>query len=138
MPTAGLTNLNELLAALEPLLDTEEFVFCSMSFAEVANHADLRPFATIAEHEGLTLVVRRSGADSHKLKYASTFRRITLQVHSSLDSVGLTAAVSTELAQIGISANMIAGYFHDHVFVAADRADDAIDCLKQLSARYRN
>jgi len=137
MQSTALTNLNELLASLEPNLDSEEFVFCTIPVHEMADHAGLRPFATVAEREGITLVVRRSGADAHHLKYTSCFCRITLQVHSSLDAVGLTAAVSTELTKAGISANIIAGFFHDHVFVSAERATDAVTCLKALSARYQ-
>jgi hypothetical protein len=136
-PNPALSNLNEMLASLDPLLDSEEFVFCTMPIHEMANYAGLRPFATIAEQEGLTLVVRRSGADAHKLSYDSRFQRITLQVHSSLDAVGLTAAVSSELTRVGICANIIAGYFHDHIFVAADRANEAMNCLNALSARYQ-
>ena len=54
---------------------------------------------------------------------------LTLEVHSSLESVGLTAAVSARLAARGIACNVIAGYHHDHLLVPVARADDAIEAL---------
>ena len=64
-------------------------------------------------------------------------RRITLTVHSSLEAVGLTAAVATCLAQAGISANVVAAYHHDHVFVPEADAETAVQALRQLQQRYR-
>ena len=55
--------------------------------------------------------------------------RIFLGVHSSLEAVGLTAVLSSRLAEAGISANVVAGLFHDHLFVPWDRREEAIDCL---------
>jgi hypothetical protein len=55
-------------------------------------------------------------------------------MHSSLEAVGLTAAVATALAARGIAANVIAGARHDHVFVPAARADDALAALRDLAA----
>ncbi|MDX6678336.1 MAG: uncharacterized protein QOE31_2388 [Solirubrobacteraceae bacterium] len=75
----------------------------------------------------------RDQADRAGLPYDGDFARITLRVHSALDAVGLTAAISAALAARGISANVIAGHHHDHVFVPADRAQDAIAALKELS-----
>lgn len=63
-------------------------------------------------------------------------RQITLTVHSSLDAVGLTAAFATELTRHGISANVVAGYYHDHIFVAEKDAERAVAALEALSSRY--
>ena len=65
--------------------------------------------------------------------YESIFKCITLKVHSSLETVGLTAAVSNKLAERGISANVIAAYFHDHIFVQAEKADVALSALNEFS-----
>lgn len=62
----------------------------------------------------------------------STFKRITLSVYSSLEAVGLTAAVASALAKERISANVIAAYHHDHVFVPADKANQAVQILTKL------
>ena len=59
--------------------------------------------------------------------------RITLGVHSSLAAVGLTARVAESLTAHGISANMVAAFHHDHVFVPWDRRDEALIILDNLS-----
>jgi len=64
-------------------------------------------------------------AEKVQLAYKGKFKQITLRVHSSLDTVGLTAAVATKLASYGISANVVAAYYHDHVFVQTEKADSA-------------
>ena len=89
---------------------------------------------TVAEPEGRTLVLPRERAASLGLAYGFVASWITLRVHSSLDAVGLTAAVATALAAEGISANVVAGYYHDHVFVPWVRASDALDALRALGA----
>jgi len=118
---------------MSPELVEGEFVFCSIENARYGDYADLAPFASIKENEGLTLVVEKTIADEAGLHYESVFRGITLQVHSSLEAVGLTAAVASRLAQEGISANMIAGYYHDHLFVPWESRQQALAELQELS-----
>lgn len=67
-------------------------------------------------------------------EYESLFKQITLTVYSSLDALGLTAAVARKLASHGISANVVAAYYHDHIFVQKEKADEALLALKELSA----
>ena len=129
----GATDLQKMLNSLEPRLRDGEFVFCSFENARYGDHAHLEPVGSCAEAEGLTLVVPRTKADEHSVPYASVFRCITLSVHSSLDAVGLTAAFAKRLTEHGISANVLAGYFHDHIFVQADHAQRALDALRDLS-----
>lgn len=93
----------------------------------------LEPIATFIESEGLTLVLTKDKADESGLNYEGIFRQITLAVHSSLQAVGLTAAVSTKLTAKGISANVIAAYYYDHVFVPSDKAEAALRALKELN-----
>ena len=59
---------------------------------------------------------------------------ITLRVHSDLAAVGLTAAFARALADAGIACNVVAGVHHDHLFVPADRAGDALAALRALQA----
>ena len=129
---AGERNLNELLKTMSPVLIEGEYVFCSFENAGYGDHADKQPIAAVAENEGITLVIPKSKADEFKLNYESVFRGITLMVHSSLEAVGLTAAFSRKLTEHGISANVIAGYYHDHIFVQAKDAENAMVALNEL------
>ena len=129
----GETDLSILLASMSPVLLDQEFVFLSFKDARYGDYAQLEPIAAFLESEGLTLVVSKAIADSHALAYESIFKAITLEVHSSLDAVGLTATFATKLSDGGISANVIAAYYHDHIFVQSCDADRAIIALKQLT-----
>ncbi|SMO86983.1 ACT domain-containing protein [Gracilimonas mengyeensis] len=121
---AGITKLDELLKSMSPRLLEPEMVFCSVS-GDLKEYVSLSPVASFAEAEGLTLVLEKSEALKAGLSFEGTFRQITLTVHSSLEAVGLTAAVSNKLASKGISANVIAAFYHDHIFVQSDKADAA-------------
>ena len=129
----GETDLRALLAGMSPRLLADEYVFCSFPGSQYGDHRQLQPIATMVEEEGLSLVVPRARVDKAGLEYASVMRCIGLQIHSSLEAVGLTAAFASALADKGISANVVAGYHHDHIFVAAGDADRAITTLKALS-----
>ena len=61
----------------------------------------------------------------------SRYSAKSLMIHSSLDAVGLTAAVASRLADHGISANVVAGYYHDHIFVPVEAAEQALGALKE-------
>ena len=134
---SGEENLDKLLASMSPELIDSEFVFFTFSDARYGDHARLEPVAAVSETEGMTLVVPRSKADEYGLEYESVFRGITLSVHSSLEAVGLTAAFSSKLAEHGISANVIAGYFHDHIFVPRGDAEMALSALAELAQGSR-
>ncbi len=133
----GGKDLRRLLAALEPRLLPEEYVFCTQAGARTDALGDLPALATFREEEGLSLVLRRSLADSRGLRYGPVMRCVSLAVHSALDAVGLTAAVAGALARQGISANVVAAYHHDHVFVPAVRAQEALEILRGLSRSQR-
>ncbi|MEX3073076.1 ACT domain-containing protein [Vibrio alginolyticus] len=129
---AGITNLDELLKSLSPKLLEPKFVFCSVN-GELKDYLPLDIVATFKEKEGLTLVLEKSVAIEAGLSFERTFKQITLTVHSSLEAVGLTAAVATKLASKGISANVIAAYYHDHIFVQSSKANAALKALRELS-----
>jgi uncharacterized protein len=129
----GITELAQLLASMKPELSQDEFVFCSVNGTFEA-YVHLAPLATFSEAEGLTLVLTKSAASGAGLAFEQCFKRITLTVHSSLDAVGLTAAVATKLTTKGISANVIAAYYHDHIFVPSAKAEQALLALEELSA----
>lgn len=128
------TDLHELIANLRPHRHEGAYVFCTVAGAAYGARAELAPFAAIAEPEGLTLVIARERADRAGLAYEGSFALITLRVFSSLQAVGLTAAVASRLAERGIAANVVAGFFHDHVLVPLERADEAMAALEAMAA----
>lgn len=129
----GETDLAKLLSTMSPVLFPQTYVYCTVAYRDAARYEALEPLATYREDEGLTLVVTRAAADGARLGYGPLLRRITLNVHSALEAVGLTAAVSAALTREGISANVIAAYYHDHVFVPEADAERALDALRALT-----
>lgn len=125
----GETDLAVLLRSMEPELRGRDWGFAVAD----AVPQGMAPFAVIAEDEGLTVVASMAALDAAGLRPEGPMARISLTVHSSLQAVGLTAAFATALGQAGISANVIAGFHHDHIFVAAADADRAMTVLKALS-----
>ena len=132
---AGEEDLGKLLAAMQPELQPGTYVFATIEGHDIP--AGLEPIGTFRESEGTTLILPAHDAGHPAIVASKPMRQITLTVHSSLDAVGLTAAFATELARHGISANVVAGYYHDHIFVAAGDAERAVAALEGLSARYR-
>lgn len=131
-PPVGESNLETLLATLQPELQPTMFVFCTIG-PEVALPQGLSYVCQFSEQEGTTLILPQAEADRAHLPYHYRCRQITLKVHSSLAAVGLLATVTQALAAEGISGNVVSAYFHDHLFVPCDRATDAIACLEQIA-----
>ena len=128
----AITDLDVLLKSISPELIDGNYVFCTVDGA-LADYVQLNPISTFREKEGLTLVLEEDVATKAQLDFDGVFSLITLSVHSSLEAVGLTAAFATKLGSYGISANVVAGYYHDHIFVQKDKADAAISALKEFS-----
>ena len=127
----GETDLNKILKSLKPKLNPGEFVFCVTDDLAQINQADI--ISTFKEEEGVTVIIKKELADQFKLQYPYVATWITLTVHSSLEAVGLTSAFSTALAQSGISCNVIAAFYHDHLFVNKKDATQAMEILNELS-----
>jgi len=126
---SGESDLVQLLATMRPVVRAGEFVFVSS-----AAPLSVPSLATIAEDESTTYVLDRTDADTLGLHYEFVAGWITLQVHSSLAAVGLTAAVSGSLTEVDISCNVLAGFYHDHLLVPIDRLADALQTLEALAA----
>jgi hypothetical protein len=109
-------------------------IFCSFPEAEIEERLRLRPVGSFIEEEGVTLVIPKATAEQHGIPFSTVWKAITLGVHSSLEAVGLTAAIATRLARHGISANIVAAFYHDHIFVAATDAENALQALRSLQA----
>lgn len=133
LPSAG-QDLATLLRTMEPRLNDGAYVFTSVP-GPVPRGA--QAVVTVDEDEGRTVVLRREHADELGLRPSFVAAWITLQVRSALDAVGLTAAVSRALADASISANVVAGVHHDHVFVPYEQGDAAVRVLAALAAGAR-
>ena len=128
----AITDLDLLLKSMSPELIDGNYVFCTVD-AALTDYVQLEPIATFLEKEGLTLVLTEDVALQAQLDFDGVFCLITLSVHSSLEAIGLTAAFATKLGSYGISANVIAGYYHDHIFVQKEKAGEAMIALREFS-----
>lgn len=123
------SDLPTLLRSLRPVLHPGAFAFCVLPPGVSADAV-----VTVREPEGVTGVVPEEAAAAHGLTPAFRAARVTLGVRSDLAAVGLTAAVAAALAAEGIACNVVAGVYHDHLFVPVDRAGDAVAALERLAA----
>ena len=123
----GLTDLHEILGSLRPSVRPGQFVVVTSPQPPV-----LDVHASIVEDEGVTLVLTKSAADAASLSYDGVFGWITLQIHTSLNAVGVTSVVAQALARVGLSCNVLAGFYHDHLLVPLDDVDAAVEVLGGL------
>lgn len=127
----GEMNLQKLLATMKPELHDDVYVFASTTDEGLAKR--LRARLRFEEAEGTTLIITREEAEATGLTYAFPCRMITLTVHSALDAVGFIAAIASHLAKAGMGVNPVSAFYHDHLFVPAERAEEALELLRTLS-----
>lgn len=130
----GETNLTELIKNMKPHLHEGAYVFVTVKKLDGIDREST--IGEFKEKEGTTLILAKNKADELGLKYEYIAAWITLEIHSSLEAVGLTALFSNELAKHNISCNVIAGYYHDHIFVDEKDAQKAVAALEGLSENY--
>lgn len=129
MPTPT-SNLPTLLRSLSPVLHDGTYTYCTVSHE--SDLSSFTPVVTVREPEALTLVLPEPQALAARLPILFRAAWISLTVHSDLEAVGLTAAFSTALDEAGISCNVVAGAFHDHLFVPVGQAQQAMAVLRAL------
>lgn len=133
MADTGETDLANLLKGMLPVLQPEILVFATVPHGTPLEMESLGVIGSFREAEGLTLILPEGRAIAAGLLRSAPMRQIALTVHSSLEAVGLTAAISTALSRDGISANVVAAYYHDHVFVPERDAVRALAVLRRLA-----
>lgn len=124
----GERDLEAMLASIDVERRPGRYTFVTGAWPGLSDHA----VATVGEIEGTTYVVPVEAARSAGAPVEFEAAWLTLTVHSALDAVGLTAAFGAALAERGIPCNVLAGFYHDHVLVPADRADDAVAAIQSL------
>ena len=125
----GETDLQTLLKQMQPVLDDEQMVFCSLPADEAEKYLTSCQ-GYYQEQEGITLILEKNLADSEGISYDLVFKRITLNVHSSLEAVGFLSRITEILAAQGISVNVVSGYFHDHLYIKVEEAENAVMILE--------
>ena len=126
---AGETDLALLLRGMEPVLHPDPWGFAVWSGQALPEAG----FALIRETEGMTLIAPVAALSALALEPGPMMARISLTIHSALEAVGLTAAIAGALAAEGISANVVAGFHHDHVFLPWHRREAAMTALRGLA-----
>ncbi|WP_223608708.1 ACT domain-containing protein [Chryseobacterium sp. OSA05B] len=127
----GEKDLEKLLKSMKPKHHPGDYVFCTTKSTNSFNLNEIEML--FREDEGFTLIVKKETADRLQLDYSVVMSWITLTVHSSLEAVGLTAAFSKALSENDISCNVVAAYYHDHIFVNTKDTEKALEVLTQLS-----
>ena len=131
---AGETDLVKLVKGMKPQLNEGEYVFALLDITKDIPPDDV--LCLFREREGITIILEREKADLFNLQYEYVASWITLTIHSSLEAVGLTAIFSSELASHQISCNVVAGFYHDHIFVDKKQERLAIEVLTELTKRF--
>lgn len=126
----AVSDLKHMISGMEPVLNPGVYAYVSTPHS--TSLETLHPVATVREVEGLTWIVPEVQAIEHRLPILFRCAWITLNVHSDLNACGLTAAFAKALADDSISCNVVAGAFHDHIFVPVDMAQSAMAALKRL------
>ena len=130
---AGEKNLNQLLKLIKPQHNPGEYVFCTVKNLSSIDIAVA--IMIFREEEAYSIIIKKETADYLKIEYSFIASWITLTVYSSLEAVGLTAAFSTALSLEGISCNVVAAFYHDHIFVDKKDLEKAMIILNKLSQR---
>lgn len=130
---AGETNLDTLLKNMKPVLNAGDYVYCVVPDIQAIDINQV--LGIFKEKEAVTIILKKETADQLGLAYEYIAAWITLTIHSSLAATGLTAAFAAVLAAEGISCNVVAAYYHDHIFVAKQDAAKAMAALTSMSAR---
>ncbi|KIV84993.1 hypothetical protein PV11_00734 [Exophiala sideris] len=131
----GETSLQNLLSTLTVIIHPATYVFLTLTDSQDVTSLHI-PFHDIImsfrEAEGVTLILPLHIAETEVLDYEYRCRMITCNVHSSLEAVGFMAHIATKLAEKGISVNPVSGYYHDHLFVPEDKAEQATEILEGI------
>ena len=132
---ASSKDLSHLLGSMTPVLLPKTYVFLTVKPGEKS--PDVEHVMRFDEAEGVTLIAEKTTVEESGHAYEFPCRMITLNIHSSLEAVGFLAVITTHLAKLGVGVNPVSGFYHDHLFIPADRADDVMTALVELSASHR-
>jgi len=127
---SGLTDLKQTLQSLKVLCDDIQYGFASLADESLVERDKV--LATFHENNRLAIIAPKGYLDSLGIENEGPYAKLTIDVHTSLELVGLTAVMATKLAENGISANVVAAFYHDHVFVQYELREKSITLLENL------
>ena len=133
---SGEKDLDTLLKQMQPVLDEDEMVFCTLPPKIAEDYMSLSQ-GYYVEPEGITVIIGKHLADLNGLTYDIVFRRISLKIHSSLEAVGFLARITEVLAAQGYSVNVVSAYFHDYLYIKTKEAENALNTLKLWQEKLR-
>jgi len=126
--------LTQLLASMTPTLDVGAYVFCTTSQDRLGDIASIDGVQMLfREAEGWTIILPQHKADELALLSAFPCKKITLNVHSSLDAVGFIATIARKLAELEIGVNPVSGFYHDHLFIPVGKEGEVMDSLRNMT-----
>jgi len=127
----GETDVQLILKNMQLSVHEGQYVFCSLPDLSIVDIREVK--SMITEKDGVSVVLAQGYADALQLRYDFVASWITIDVHSSLSAVGLTSVISNALSQDSISCNVVAGFYHDHLFVCHTDCNRAVAILRSLS-----
>ncbi|BCH29467.1 hypothetical protein MesoLjLc_13970 [Mesorhizobium sp. L-8-10] len=128
----GETDLAVLIGGMKPRLRDGVYVFATLPPGQPAPPM-VEPVMVFQEAEGCTFILTEGDAAKLGLDVTFRCRMITLEIHSALEAVGFLAAITTRLAASGMGVNPVSAFYHDHLFVPADRAEEAVALLEEMA-----
>lgn len=131
-PSEPVRDLARLLREMRPRLNGGTWAYCGLPAGAPLPE---RAIGWFRESEGESVILPVEAARAAGLTIGFEAAWITLEVHSALEAVGLTAAVASALTSGGIPCNVVAALRHDHVFVPAGLAAEALAALEALSGQ---
>lgn len=133
----GETDLAAMLRSISVTVRPDIYVVVSLPIGTPPPSIGADIGAVITEDEGITVIATLSRAANEGWDHDFDASWLTLDVHSALEAVGLTAAFSRQLGRAGIPCNVIAGFYHDHILVPVDKTDAAVDVIEALGRSSR-
>ena len=129
---SGITDLQETLNSIKVICDEIEYGFVSLKDESIIDRNKV--LATFQENGRLAVIAPLSYLNDIGVESEGPYAKLTIDIHTSLELVGLTAVTATKLAVHGISANVVAAFYHDHVFVQYNLKDKAQELLESLKS----
>ncbi len=130
---SGKTDLRAMLQSISVSVRPDRYTVLTIRNDEQTPSLGHGVAAVIEESEGITVVATLDRARREGWPEDFVAAWLTIDVRSSLEAVGLTAAFSRALGRAGIACNIIAAFHHDHILVPHDKSEAAVEVIEALA-----